>query len=74
MLKRVIIYTRGEIMRYGEIKRMLKKNGCYKVSEGKEHERWFSPITGKKFSVSRHNGEEAKTGTYQSILRDAGLK
>ena len=42
-------------MNYGEVKRLLKKNGCYFVEEGGRHEKWFSPITGETFPVSRHN-------------------
>ena len=37
-------------MNYGEVKRLLKKNGCYFVEEGGRHEKWFSPITGETFS------------------------
>lgn len=61
-------------MKYSELKRMLRKAGCYKVSEGKKHEKWYSPITGKKFPVGRHDHEEVKPGTLDSILTDAGLK
>lgn len=61
-------------MTYGEIKRLLKKSGCYLKAEGKRHELWFSPITGETFPVGRHNTEEVKNGTLQSIKRAAGLK
>lgn len=61
-------------MKYSELKKLLKKNGCYLVREGKNHEQWFSPKTEKTFSVSRHNNEDAKSGTLNSILKDAGLK
>lgn len=61
-------------MRYGELKKLLKKNGCYKKRDGKKHELWYSPITGKTFSVGRHDKEEVKNGTCDSILKDAGLK
>ena len=61
-------------MKYSELKKMLINGGCYKVSEGANHERWYSPKTGKSFSVSRHNTQDAKSGTLNSILKDAGLK
>lgn len=61
-------------MKYSEVKKLLKKNGCYMVREGTNHERWYSPKTGKTFSVSRHNSQDAKSGTLKSILRDAGLE
>lgn len=61
-------------MTYGEIKRQLKKIGCYLVREGKRHELWYSPKTGETFPVGRHNAEEVKNGTEQSIRKAAGLK
>lgn len=36
-------------MTFGELKRMLKKNGCYLDREGSRHEIWYSPITGSGF-------------------------
>ena len=59
-------------MNAGELKRKLKKIGCYKHHEGKRHEMWYSPITGKQFPVSRHDGQEIATGTLKS-KRTAGL-
>ena len=61
-------------MRVSELKFLLKKNGCYKISEGARHEHWYSPITNKIFQVSRHNTEDVKKGTLHRILTDAGLK
>jgi predicted RNA binding protein YcfA (HicA-like mRNA interferase family) len=53
---------------------MLKKAGCYKVSEGGRHEKWYSPKTKKYVRVGRHDSQEVATGTANSILKDAGLK
>ncbi len=61
-------------MKTGEMKRLLRKNGCFKESEGANHEMWFSPITGKHFTVPRHNAQELKTKTAESIKKQAGLK
>ncbi|MCL2627933.1 MAG: type II toxin-antitoxin system HicA family toxin [Oscillospiraceae bacterium] len=61
-------------MKFSELKSMLKKNGCYKQSEGARHENWFSPITGKTFQVGRHTTDDVKKGTLNRILKDAGLK
>lgn len=60
-------------MRVSEMKRLLRKAGCWKKREGTDHERWYSPITGKQFSVPRHDGQELKTKTEMSIRKDAGL-
>jgi len=61
-------------MKYSELKDLLRKNGCYKQSEGAKHENWFSPITNKIFQVGRHNTEDVKKGILSRILKDAGLK
>ncbi|MGV4460726.1 type II toxin-antitoxin system HicA family toxin [Ornithobacterium rhinotracheale] len=62
-------------MKYSELEKKLKKNGCYDT--GKQingHPVWFSPITKKKFKMSNHKSQEVKTGTLQSILKSAGVK
>ena len=61
-------------MKYSELKKLLTKHGCYKDGEGSNHERWFSPITNKVFRVGRHDTQDAKKGTLNKILKDAGLK
>ena len=61
-------------MKVSELKRMLKENGCYFVKDGGEHEMWFSPISGKKLRVPRHDAKELPTGTKNRILKDAGLR
>lgn len=61
-------------MNYGELKRLLKKNGCQFKREGSRHEIWYSPITGESFSVGRHEQQEVAKGTLKSILEMAGLK
>jgi predicted RNA binding protein YcfA (HicA-like mRNA interferase family) len=53
------------------VKDILVANGCWFVRQGKgDHERWESPISGKRFPVdadikSRH--------TANGILKQAGL-
>ena len=54
-----------------ELKRILKRAGCYCERTGKgDHERWFSPVSGVRFTVdhcikSRH--------TANAVLKQAGL-
>lgn len=60
-------------MTYSEPKKILKKNGCSPIKEGANHEIWFSPKTGKKFTVGRHNTQEIPTGTLRSIMKSAGI-
>ncbi len=61
-------------MKYSELKKLLRKNGCQLEREGAGHEIWYSPKTGKRFTVGRHNTEEVKTGTLKNILKDAGVQ
>ena len=61
-------------MKVSELTKLLKKNDCYLVEHGKEHDRWHSDITGKDFYVPRHKSKEIPTGTLNKILKDAGLK
>ena len=61
-------------MKYAELKRYLRYKGCRKIYEDSNHERWYSPTSNKKFWVSRHNQEDVKPGTLNSILKQAGLK
>lgn len=61
-------------MRTSEMKRWLREAGCQLKREGANHEIWYSPITGKKFQVPRHDSQELPTGTAQSIMKQAGLK
>ena len=57
-------------MKYSEIHKKLKANGCYLVKNGANHPHWFSPITGLIFETS----EEAKTGTMKKISKLSGVK
>ena len=61
-------------MKYSELKRFLKKNGCWFDHEGGGHEIWYSSKSDQYFSVGRHNKEDCPKGTLNSILKDAGLK
>lgn len=60
-------------MKYSELKKLLKKNGCKLFREGANHEIWINTSTGKKFQVPRHGTAEVPEGTLRSIKRDAGL-
>ncbi len=61
-------------MKVSELLKMLKSNGCYLVMHGKEHDKWYSPATGKHFMIPRHPSKELPKGTANRILKDAGLK
>ena len=62
-------------MKYNELERLLKKNGCYFVGETQNgHPLWFSPITHKTFKFSHHGKQEVAKGTLAKIMKDAGIK
>ncbi len=60
-------------MKYSEIKRKLKKAGCYMHRQGRNHELWKSPLTNNVFPVSRHDKEDAKIKTQKSIEKQSGV-
>lgn len=60
-------------MKVSEVKKLLRKNGCYIVRQGSRHEIWMSPATGKKFPVPRHAAQEVAAGTLSSIQASAGI-
>ena len=53
-------------MTVSELKRLLKKHGCYFVEHGGKHDKWYSPIINKYFRIPRH-ASEIKIGTVEAI-------
>lgn len=60
-------------MKSPELKRLLRRNGCFLVRQGTSHEIWESPITNERFSVPRHDSQEIRTGTLENIKKQAGI-
>ena len=60
-------------MKVSELKRLLKSHGCSELTPGKEHDVWYSPATGAKIRVPRHQSKEVPPGTLSSILKQAGI-
>jgi predicted RNA binding protein YcfA (HicA-like mRNA interferase family) len=65
---------RGEQVKTSELLKIFRKNGVTLVSHGREHDKYYSPVTGKYIRVPRHRSKEIPTGTSDRILKDAGLK
>ncbi|SHE57217.1 type II toxin-antitoxin system HicA family toxin [Dysgonomonas macrotermitis] len=61
-------------MKVSELRRRIERIGCYVTRNGANHDIYYSPITDKKFPVSRHMSEEVPIGTQRSIEKSAGLK
>jgi predicted RNA binding protein YcfA (HicA-like mRNA interferase family) len=60
-------------MKIGELHKIFRKNGIRFVRHGGNHDKYYSPITGKTFPVPR-NKKEIPNGTLNSILKDAGIE
>ena len=56
-------------MKSSELKRLLRRNGCFLVRQGTSHEIWESTITNERFSVPRHDSQEIRTGTLEFRFR-----
>jgi len=61
-------------MKYSELERHLKNQGCYCVENGANHPIWYSPITNKIFPLSYHKSQEIRYGTLRGICKKAGVK
>ncbi|MCL2129903.1 MAG: type II toxin-antitoxin system HicA family toxin [Treponema sp.] len=62
-------------MKYSELKRFLRKRGCYCYEEGNRHEKWMNPaVNGAITVIGRHDKEEVKSGTLNGILEDLNIK
>ena len=59
--------------KFAELKREFEKAGCYLESEGGNHEWWFSPITGQRFQMARHNNQEVRKGMEMELRKKAGV-
>ena len=57
-----------------ELIRALKKDGWYLDSHGKKHDVYLHPTKSGKLILPRHGSKELAKGTYNSILKEAGLK
>lgn len=57
-------------MKYSELIRLLKRNGCEIKRHGKKHDIWVNPETGNFVSVPRHQTEDVPTGLEKKILEE----
>ncbi|MBR0110476.1 MAG: type II toxin-antitoxin system HicA family toxin [Bacteroidales bacterium] len=61
-------------MKYSELRRLLYRQGCIVIRQGSNHEIWYSPITGRRFPVGRHDAEEVYIGTLKDIIKQSGIQ
>lgn len=72
-IMRVIIYTRGEGMKFRELERIILNDGwVFKGARG-SHYQYIHPEKEGKVTIPRHIGDLDKL-TVKSILKQAGIK
>ncbi len=60
-------------MRWGEVKRRLRKLGAEREEQRTRHELWRNTRNGRYALVPRHDQQEAPTGTLSAIMSDLGI-
>ena len=60
-------------MKRSELLKLLKQHGCKMIDHGSNHDKFYSPITNRKFIVWRHKAE-IPTGTLHEILKQSGIE
>jgi predicted RNA binding protein YcfA (HicA-like mRNA interferase family) len=60
-------------MKYSELRRLLKKQGCVLVRQGANHEIWYSSKTGRRFPIARHDAAEVYIKTLKDIVLQSGI-
>lgn len=64
----------GDAMKVSELKRLLKRAGCYELRTNLGgHDEWYSPITDRRFRIPRHQSREIAYGTLENIKKSAGI-
>lgn len=58
-------------MKVLELIKLPKKNNCFFVEHGKEHDKWHSNVTGKDIRIPRHGSKEIPKA---SKLSDVALE
>jgi len=51
------------------VKRLLSA-GCRLLRHGRDHDIWYSPITGKTRPVPRHGSKEVRTGLLKFLEKE----
>lgn len=61
-------------MKISELKKKLKAYGCFHIREGKNHEWWWSPISGRNFQIPRHMTAEVGNELLKYVKEQSGIK
>ncbi len=72
-IMRVIIYTRGEDMKFREVEQIILDDGWYYKNTKGSHNHYKHPTKQGKVTIPKHGGDLDKE-TVKSIMKQAGLK
>jgi predicted RNA binding protein YcfA (HicA-like mRNA interferase family) len=61
-------------MTISELLKILKENGIILAEHGKKHDKYYSPITGNTFPISRDKKQDVGQDLLNKIKKQAGLK
>ena len=61
-------------MKVRDVIRMVEEDGCYQIAQRGSHRQFKHPTKPGKVTVAGHPSEEMAKGTYNNILKQAGLK
>lgn len=56
-------------MKYNQLYRDLRREGCLLTQHGAEHDEWFNPKTGVRIRIPRHGSHEVKKGLLKKIYK-----
>ena len=60
-------------MKYNELYKKLRKQGCFLLRHGKRHDIWTNPRNGNLTELPRHGAQEVPKGTLENIFKELGL-
>ena len=60
-------------MRWGEVKRRLRRAGVVLEEQRTRHELWRNTLNGRYALIPRHDQQEAARGTLSAVLDDLGI-
>ena len=52
----------------------IRAAGCYIIRRGGNHDIWYSPITGRRWPIGRHESQEMPSGTERKAREVLGVQ
>jgi len=61
-------------MKVRDVLKLIESDGWYRVAQKGSHRQFKHPVKLGRVTVAGHPSQEMKEGTFNSILKQAGLK